>query len=363
MNKRETSAERPAFAAGATWREGAALPSGFADCDELDEFLTAPDPALVADLAQVDGDIILLGVAGKIGPTLARLARNAAPHKRIVGVARFSDPSVRDRLESCGIETIQADLLDAAQVDALPRLKNVMFMAGMKFGASAQQPLTWAMNVHCPALVANAFRESRIIAYSTGNVYPLVDVYRQGAVEDTPPGPRGEYAQSCLGRERMFEHFSGLGGTQGRLFRLNYAIDLRYGVLHDLAQRIRRGETIDLSLMGHVNVIWQGDANAQALRCLRHCTTPTTPINVSGPETLSVRWLADELAGRLGLPAKLSGQEAGTAWLTNSAAATRLFGYPRVPAGVMLDWVADWVARDMPSLNKPTGFEQRDGGF
>ncbi len=338
-------------------------PERIDDIEELDSYLSAPDEALVDDLRDIDGDIIILGAAGKMGPTLARLARNAAPEKRIVGVARFSDPAVRERMEDWGIETIQTDLLDEEQIRALPKLKNVIFMAGMKFGASGNQPLTWAMNVHCPALVASAFRESRIVAFSTGNIYPLVDVFSQGAMENTPPGPLGEYAQSCLGRERMFEYFSGLHSTPGRLFRLNYAIDLRYGVLHDLATRVKAKETIDLTPMGHVNVIWQGDANAQALRCLKHCTAPASPINVSGPETLSVRWLVSELAERLGVKPNLCGNEAETAWLTNSSEATRLFGYPKVPTGIMLDWVADWVSRDMPSLNKPTKFEVRDGRF
>jgi hypothetical protein len=298
-----------------------------------------------------------------MGPTLARLARNAAPAKRIIGVARFSEPDLRERLESWGIETITADLLDRAQVEALPKARNVIFMAGRKFGASSNQALTWAMNVHSPAIVAEAFRESRIVAFSTGNIYPLIDVTRQGALETTPPGPRGEYAQSCLGRERMFEYFSDVHGTPGRLFRLNYAIDLRYGVLFDLASRVKAGTAIDLSLMGHVNVIWQGDANAQALRSLLHCTAPTSPLNISGPETLSVRWLVQELAARLGVEPNIVGDEAPSAWLTNTAEAARLFGYPSVPVSIMLDWVADWVARDGLSFNKPTKYEVRDGGF
>lgn len=339
------------------------LPARFGSTEELDDFLSRPDAALIEDMRAVEGDIIILGAAGKMGPTLARLARNAAPDKRIVGVARFSDPQSRRQMEDWGIETIQADLLDPQQVQNLPKLENVIFMAGMKFGASGNQPLTWAMNTYCPALVASAFNASRIIAFSTGNVYPLIDVLHQGATEDTPPGPRGEYAQSCLGRERIFEHFSGLHGAPGRLFRLNYAIDLRYGVLHDLATRLKAGQTIDLSPMGHVNVIWQGDANAQALRALRHCTTPTSPINVSGPETLSVRWLLEELCQRMGVTPHLTGAEPDSAWLSNSAEAARLFGYPTVPVSVMLDWVADWVMRDMPSLNKPTKYEVRDGGF
>lgn len=342
---------------------GSSLPVSFADASALDDFLSEPDQNLVDDMARLEGDILILGVAGKMGPTMARLAKRAAPSKRIIGVARFNEPDLQQELEGHGIETIRADLLDSTQVDALPRIKNVMFMAGMKFGASSNQALTWAMNVHCPSIVASAFRDSRIVAFSTGNIYPLVDVFSQGALETTPPGPRGEYAQSCLGRERIFEYFSGLYGTPGRLFRLNYAIDLRYGVLHDLAMRIKAGNPIDLSLMGHVNVIWQGDANAQALRSLLHCTGPTSPINVSGPETLSVRWLVEELASRLGVTPNLTGAESQTAWLTNSAQAAELFGYPRVPLKRMLDWVADWVGRDMPSFNKPTKYEVRDGGF
>lgn len=338
------------------------LPARFESVEALEEFLSRPSQALIDDLAQVDGDIMVLGVAGKMGPTLARLAKNAAPHKRVIGVARFSDPEVRQRLEGWGIETITADLLDRAAIEALPRVANIVFAAGHKFGAKDNQALTWAMNTHVPALVADTFRDARIVGFSTGNIYPLTTVGRQGATEKTPPAPLGEYAQSCIGRERMFEYFSARHGTPGRIFRLNYAIDMRYGVLYDIASKVHRGETVDVT-MGHVNVIWQGDANAQVLRCLRHCTTPPTPVNCTGPETLSVRWLVGEFAARLGVPAQVSGQEAATALLSDTTLSGRLFGYPLVPLGAMLDWVADWVKRDQPALNKPTKFEVRDGAF
>ena len=218
------------------------------------------------------------------------------------------------------------------------------------------------MNALVPAMVAETFRESRIVAFSTGNVYPLTPLGRQGASEATPPAPVGEYAQSCVGRERLFEYFSARHATPGRLFRLNYAIDMRYGVLVDIASKLRRGDPVDVT-MGYVNVIWQGDANAQVLRCLAHCTTPTSPLNCTGPETLSVRWLASELGQRLGVKPQLTGQEAATALLSDTTRAASLFGYPSVPLGHMLDWVADWVGNDRPSFNKPTKFEVRDGGF
>ncbi len=351
-----------AASTGVALLDATRLPASFESVDALEDFLARPSQALVDDLAQVEGDIMILGVAGKMGPTLARLAKNAAPHKRVIGVARFSDAAVRERLQAWGVETIACDLLDRAALEALPKVPNVIFAAGHKFGASSNQSLTWAMNTHVPALVAEVFKASRIVAFSTGNIYPLTPVGRQGADEATPPGPVGEYAQSCIGRERMFEYFSGKYDTPGRIFRLNYAIDMRYGVLYDIASRVHRGEVVDVT-MGYVNVIWQGDANAQVLRCLRHCTTPSTPINCTGPETISVRWLVTQFAHRFGVPVQVSGQEAPNALLSDTTLANRLFGYPLVPLGQMIDWVADWISREQPAHGKPTKFEVRDGGF
>jgi len=339
------------------------LPERFESVAALEDFMTEPTPALVGDLTRVPGDILILGAAGKMGPTLARMAKRAAPAKRVIGVARFSDPAARVSLDAAGVETIACDLLDRGAVARLPKLDNIVYMAAMKFGASANAAMTWAMNVHVPAIVAETFPAARIVAFSTGCVYPFVPIASGGATEDAPAvPPPGDYANSCVGRERMFEHFSARLGTPGRIVRLNYAIDMRYGVLHDVGSKVRDGVPIDLS-MGHVNVIWQGDANAVALRCLARTTTPTSPLNVTGPQTVAVRWLAEEFGRRFGRSPVMTGTEAEAGWVSSAARMVGEFGPPRVSLESMIDWTVDWLARGGASHGKPTHYEVRDGRF
>jgi len=343
------------------------LPRRFDDVEALESFMSEPSPALVADLAKVDGDIMVLGVGGKMGPTLARMARRAVPGRRVIGVARFSDPGLAASLERHGVECIACDLLDRSALERLPNIgdgvRNLVFMAGHKFGAADNASLTWMMNVGVPMMVAETFRNMRIVAFSTACVYPFVPVDGPGADERVPATPpSGDYANSCVGRERMFEYGSRKYGTAGRLVRLSYAIDMRYGVLHDVATAVFNGTPLDV-MMGHADVIWQGDANEQSLRLLAHCTTPASPINVTGPEHTGIRWLAGEFGKRFGRTPVLTGQEAPTAWLEDTTESQRLFGRPRVPIGTMIDWVADWISRGQPSLGKPTHFSTRDGKY
>lgn len=336
--------------------------------DVLDELLSTPRNATAAALREAPGDIVVLGAGGKMGPTLARMAARAAEiadgssRRRVIAVSRFGSQTVRESLARHGVQTISADLLDAAAVARLPDAPNVIYMAGQKFGTSDAPSRTWMMNVVVPARCAERYASSRIVAFSTGNVYPLTPVASGGATESTETRPLGEYAASCLGRERVFEHYAATRGTRVAIARLNYAVDLRYGVLTDLAGQIRDGAPIPLA-MGHVNVIWQGDANRVALELLPRASAPPFVLNVTGAETLSVRSLATELGDRLGIAPRFAGHEAADALLSNTARMREQFGHPEVSLDQMLDWVADWVRAKRPVLGKPTHFEVRDGAF
>ncbi len=332
----------------------------------LEELLSRPTKEVVDLFKALDGDLIFLGVAGKIGPSLACMAKRACEaagvNRRILGVSRFSNPQEREQLESHGIETIQGDLLDPLFVSSLPRVPTVIFLAGMKFGAETNLALTWAMNTYAPALAAEHFRASRIVAFSTGCIYPLVDVASGGSTEKDRPVAIGEYAQSCLGRERMFEYGSIRYGTPVSLIRLNYSAEMRYGVLVDIASKVRDGKPIDLS-MGFFNVIWQGDMNAATLRSLALCSSPAKILNLTGPETLSVRQVALEFGLLMGKTPVFTGIEAATALLNNACVAHTLFGKPRVTPQHMMRWIAAWLGDDHRLLNKPTHFEERDGKY
>jgi nucleoside-diphosphate-sugar epimerase len=342
------------------------LPASIPDVGHLEELLSEPSAAAIEAIRRAAGDILVLGVGGKMGPTLARMARRAADAAhgsvRVIGVSRFSSSGPRDGLERHGIETIRCDLLDEDGLARLPDAPNVIFMAGRKFGSTGDEPLTWAMNTHLPALVCRRYERSRIVVLSTGNVYGLTPSGRGGSREEDPPNPGGEYAMSCLGRERMFEYFSRMHGTQVAIVRLNYAAEMRYGVLADLARKVLRREPIDVA-MGYFNVIWQADANAMALAALAHASSPPVIVNVAGAEELSVRATATELARLMDVDVSFAGREAADALLSNGARGRTLFGPPRVDAARLLTWTADWVQRGGESLDKPTHFESRTGRF
>lgn len=338
------------------------LPEKIESEEALEELLSRPPIWLPELLSRVEGDIMFLGIGGKVGPTIARMAKRAAPSKRIIGVARFSERDLRARLESWGLETIVCNLLERDSVAALPDVSNVVYMAGKKFGVGEDPSFAWAMNTHVPALVAERFKTARIVAFSTLCVYPFAPISGGGWDESVQPGPTGDYATSCVGRERIFSYFSRQHGTPGRLIRLNYAIDMRYGVLHDIAQWVRTGTPIPIGT-AYASVIWQGDSNAQILGALAHSTSPTTPLNVGGPEQMSVRMAAHEFGRRFGKEPIFEGEEAQSGWYNNTLAAQRLYGYPVVSLARMIDWVAHWVGSDLPSINKPTHYEERGGQF
>ncbi|MBA3889434.1 MAG: NAD(P)-dependent oxidoreductase [Gemmatimonadaceae bacterium] len=337
--------------------------------EALEELLSRPRPPTVDVLRALPGDIMVLGAGGKMGPTLARMARRAATDadgrpdaRRVIAVSRFTEAGAAEALQAAGVEPIVADLLDPQAVATLPDAPSVVFMAGQKFGTASAPSLTWAMNTLVPSHCAARYPAARIVAFSTGNVYPLMPVDGPGSREVDAPAPVGEYAASCLGRERMFEYASVHAGTKVAVVRLNYATDLRYGVLVDIATRVRDGQPIDLA-MGYVNTIWQGDANAIALECLAHVASPPYVVNVTGPERLSVREVALRMAARLGREPRFVNGEARDALLSDTLRMNADFSAPEVPADTLIEWVAHWVGTDRPLLGKPTKFERRDGRF
>lgn len=330
--------------------------------EELEEALSRPTPAVAEELSRLDGDLVILGVGGKMGPTLARMARRAMQRRAVIGVARFTDPRARKVLEDCGVRTAPCDLMNRDEVRKLPDAAAVIFMAGMKFGSTGAEAATWAVNAWLPGLVAERYRGVPTAVFSSGNIYPFVPVASGGATESTPPAPIGEYAQSVLGRERVFEHFSRSDGTPMTMVRLNYAAELRYGVLLDVAQKVCGGAPVDVT-MGHLNCIWQGDANAMALRCLAVAKSPPEIVNVTGPETVSVGRAAEQFGELFGRAPVFTGRESATALLSNASKAFRLFGRPTVPLERLIRWTAHWVKIGGPTLNKPTHFETRDGKF
>lgn len=337
------------------------------DVDHLDDLLSQPTAPVVETFAGLEGDLVVLGVAGKMGPTLAWMARRAFDaaglrDRRVIGVARFSNPEPEAWLNERRIETVRADLLDLDALDRLPEAANVVSMFAMKFGSTGQEARTWAMNCFVPGEVARRYRHSRIVAFSTGNVYALTPVSSGGSKETDLLRPVGEYGMSCLGRERVLEHFSRTLNIPMAVIRLNYAAEMRYGVLVDLARRVLAGAPIDLA-MGYFNVIWQADANAVALGALGCVEVPPKVLNITGPETLSVRQVAERFATRFGKPANFQGTEAPDALLNDPSQALARFGPPRIDAWRLVDLTADWLLRDAPTLDKPTHFEARDGRF
>ena len=334
--------------------------------EKLNELLTTPSDKLVADIAKIKGDIMILGAGGKMGPTLCLLAKNAIKkagiEKRVIAVSRFSDPIALELLHSNDIETISCDLLDHDSLEALPEVENVIYMAGRKFGTDGQEYLTWAMNATLPAFVAYKFRKSNIVVFSSGNIYPIVPLSSGGCTEDDKVSPVGEYAMSCLARERAFEYAANQYGTNIFIYRLNFAVDLRYGVLFDCAKKIMDGTPISLSTPCF-NFIWQGSANEIAIRGLLHAGVPAVKMNVTGPETVSIKVASIKLGKLLGKEPIFEGVEQGNAYLNNASRAMELFGYPEVSADTLIRWQAEYILDGGRTINKPTHFEERKGSY
>ncbi len=341
-------------------------PNQITDIEQLEDLLSLPTPELVQMMKHIDGDFMFLGVAGKMGVSMARMAKRACDEakvkKRVIGVSRFSDAAQLSFLNESGIETIKGDLLDLTFINSLPNVKNIIYLAGMKFGSVGNEPFTWAMNSFLPGLVVERFKDSRIVALSTGCVYPLVNVDSGGSRETDAPLPIGEYAQSCLGRERLFEYGSQQYGTSVALIRLNYAVEMRYGVLVDIATKVFHGKTIDLT-MGYANVLWQGDANDMILRSFGLCRAPAEHINISGAELVSVAKVAEQFGKLMSKKVSFSGKEAESALLVNVAKGHYLLGTPKIKLDRVLKWTADWVMNNRYLLGKATHFEVRDGKY
>lgn len=333
---------------------------------QLDDVLAHPSSADVEFARRLQGDVIILGAGGKMGPTLAlrvlRSLRQAAKKTRVIAVSRFGSADAARELLDAGVETISCDLLEQHSVRKLPQIENVLFLAGRKFGSAGDPELTWAMNVLVPAQVAQHFQHSRVVAFSTGNVYPFVTAEHGGSVESDSPAPVGEYAQSCLGRERIFQYYSKKFNTPCLIFRLNYAVDLRYGVLVDIARQVYDDKPVDISVPA-VNVLWQGDANSYAMRSLELCESPARILNVTGPETISVLRAAEYFASRFQRELRVTGESKGMALLNNAGACHAALGYPAVSAYELMDSVANWIESGGASLNKATKFQVTDGKF
>lgn len=334
--------------------------------EEILGYYLVPSQRLIDDIQRIEGDILILGAGGKMGPSMARLAveavRRSGTDKRVIAVSRFSDEKLVKDLQAAGVEIIKADLLNESELQGLPDVPNVIYLAGYKFGTTGNEPYTWIMNTYLPAKVAEKYSNSRIVVFSSGNIYPLSPVTNGGSSEDIATSPVGEYAQSCLGRERMFQYFSQKNHTPMLLYRLNYANDVSYGILLEIARSVFEEKEIDLC-MGNVNVIWQGDANEVALRSLLHCSSPARILNVTGPETVSVRWVALEFAKMFGKKISFTSTEEQNALLSNAAECFRLFGYPSVTLKQMMELIGRWVMEGGKTLNKPTHFQEREGKY
>jgi DNA-binding Lrp family transcriptional regulator len=334
--------------------------------EELEDLLSTPSEALIKEMRELKGDILILGVGGKMGPSLAKLAaraiKEAGVKKKVIGVSRFSEPGLKEELESFGTEAISIDLLNDAELQSLPEVDNVIYMAGKKFGTTGQEHATWAMNTYLPGRVGEKFRNSKIVVFSSGNIYPFMPIGSGGADENVAPDPKGEYAQSCLGRERVFQYASHRHKTPLLIYRLNYAVDLRYGNLLEIAQMVNEEREIDLT-SGHMNVIWQGDANEIALRSLSICEYPAKILNVTGPETISIRWAAEEFGKLLNKKPRFVNAEAADTLLNNAGQCHRIFGYPGVSLREMIELTAHWVSIGGETHNKPTHFQVRSGKF